>query len=63
MNTPKPVRCQACDEYIVFLTTSRGNKMPVDADSVEEGDEEFDASKHTSHFATCTQPEQFRRPR
>lgn len=63
MNTTRPVRCRECDEYIVFLPTSTGKTMPVDADSVNEGDEEFDPKRHTSHFATCSKPERFRRPR
>lgn len=59
----KPVRCRSCDQYIVFLSTSSGKSMPVDAESVSEGDEEFDPKVHTSHFATCDKPERFRKPR
>ena len=56
-------RCRSCNARIIFLTTSRGRKMPVEADSVEPDDEEFDAGRHESHFARCKAADQHRRPR
>ena len=57
----KLAKCRSCDEYIVFLKTKRGANMPVDADSVEEGDELFDHTRHVSHFSTCPDADKFRR--
>jgi hypothetical protein len=37
----------------VWLKTASGKNMPVDADTVDEGDTEFDHEKHVSHFSTC----------
>jgi hypothetical protein len=37
--------------------------MPVDADSVDPGDEEFDTTKHVSHFASCPNSDKHRRVR
>ena len=54
-------RCESCGEYIVFLKTESGASMPVDADSVTEGDEEFDPAVHVTHFSTCDNPDRFRR--
>lgn len=47
------VRCRSCNARIIFLTTASGKKMPVEADTVEADDEEFDADRHESHFAKC----------
>lgn len=57
-------KCRSCDEYIVWMKTEAGKNMPVDADSVDESDELlFDPDKHISHFATCPNENQHRRPR
>lgn len=56
-------RCRSCSARIIFLTTANGNKMPIDADSVEPDDEEFDHTKHESHFATCPNAGKHRRIR
>ena len=53
MSYTKVSKCRSCDENIVWLKTERGANMPVDADSVDEGDELFDYEKHVSHFSTC----------
>ena len=57
------VTCRSCGEYIVFLKTATGKSMPVDADSVDEGDDQFDHTKHVSHFATCPDAGKFRKSR
>jgi len=54
-------RCRACRARIIFLPTSTGKQMPVNADSVEPEDDEFDHAKHESHFATCKAADKFRR--
>lgn len=53
--------CRSCEADIVWLRTRAGKNMPVDADTVEPEDTEFDPEKHTSHFATCPQAGQHRR--
>lgn len=55
--------CRSCGASIVWLKTEAGKNMPVDADTVDEGDEEFDNDKHVSHFATCPNSDKHRRPR
>lgn len=42
--------CASCKRMIWFCRTKNGRLMPVDDDGV-------------SHFATCNDPERFRRPR
>lgn len=56
-------RCQApsCRAKIIFLDTADGKKMPVDADTVEPDDDEYDSERHESHFATCKDANAFRR--
>lgn len=54
-------RCRACRAKIIFLATSTGKSMPVDADTVEPDDQEFEAGRHESHFASCPGAQQFRR--
>lgn len=53
-------RCSSCRARIVFLLTDGGKKMPVDADTVDPEQEEFDPLKHTSHFVTCPNAAQHR---
>jgi len=55
------VRCSSCRARIIWLKTSKGKNMPVDADTVEPEDNEFDPSRHTSHFATCPNANQHRK--
>jgi hypothetical protein len=48
------VRCSSCRARIIWLKTAAGRNMPVDADTVEPGEEIFEPnSDHISHFATC----------
>jgi len=56
----------SCRAEIVWLRTASGGNMPVDAATITSDDTEqtlFDAARHTSHYATCTKPKQFRRSR
>jgi hypothetical protein len=55
--------CRSCGASIVWLKTTRGSLMPVDAGSVKAGDVEFDSKQHVSHFASCQQADQWRKPR
>jgi len=54
-------QCRTCKADIVWLKTEAGKNMPVDADTVDEGDTEFDDDKHVSHFATCKDADKHRR--
>jgi hypothetical protein len=56
-------RCRGCNARIIWFGTDDGKNMPVDADTVEAGDDELDLTRHVSHFATCKKAAQFRRPR
>lgn len=46
--------CRSCGESIIWCITAKGKKMPVD---VPEDD-----SPTTSHFATCRDADQWRKP-
>lgn len=56
-------RCKTCRARIVWLQTATGKNMPVDADTVEPHDEIFEYGRHVSHFTTCPQAKQHRKPR
>lgn len=57
------VRCRSCRAQIIWFKTGAGKNMPVDADTVAPEDDELDLTKHISHFATCPNADQHRRPR
>lgn len=60
----KTAECRSCQAEIVFLRTGQGKQIPVDAETVTEGDELFEPrSGHVSHFATCNDPDRFRKER
>ena len=59
MKTPT---CRSCGVEIVWLMTKNGRWMPVEPETVEEGDDEYDQTKHTSHFDTCPDSAAYRRP-
>ena len=51
--------CRSCGKPIVFLPT-KAKAMPVDAETVAEGDAQYDAKRHRSHFATCPAAAKYR---
>ena len=55
------VRCSSCRAKIIWLLTKNLKPMPVDADTVEPADSQFDRERHKSHFATCPNANQHRR--
>lgn len=57
------VRCSSCHAKIIWFKTEAGKNMPVDADTVEPEDDEYDPPRHISHFATCPNADQHRRSR
>lgn len=62
---PFTVRCRSCDAPIVWFKTKAGKVMPVDESSTYPTDREdqLDLTRHKSHFATCPNANQHRRPR
>lgn len=56
-------RCKSCRAKIIWLKTAAGKNMPVDSDTVSPEDEEYDSTRHESHFAKCPGANQHRRPR
>lgn len=53
--------CRACRSKIVWLKTTNDRSIPVEPQGVAPGTIFFDYHKHTSHFATCTRREVFKR--
>lgn len=56
-------QCRKCKALIVFLKTRANKLMPVDASTAIEGDVDYDAARHMSHFATCPFAKEFRKPK
>jgi hypothetical protein len=57
------VRCRSCRARIVWLDTNNNRRMPVDADTVDPEDTEYEQGKHVCHFTTCPQADEWRRRR
>ena len=61
------VGCETCGARIVMMRTVTGSRMPVNRDSLPEvfsRNVEYSAGAgHVSHFATCPQAAQHRRPK
>lgn len=55
--------CKSCGAEIVWLKTAIGKSMPVDVDTVTNGEKTFNHGKHVSHFATCPQANKHRKPK
>ena len=53
--------CRSCHTEIVWLRTSTGNLVPVNADTATEDDSLFDKTRHVAHFSTCPQSKQWSR--
>lgn len=62
---PFETTCRSCEKLIVWFTTPKGRKMPVDAETTKPTDaaHQLDLSRHKSHFATCPAANEHRRPR
>ena len=56
-------KCKSCKAPIIWLKTALNKAMPVDAGTVREGDTIFLKDVHTSHFATCPDAAEHRKPK
>lgn len=56
-------RGKDCGELLVWLTTRRGYRIPVKAESVADDDEIFDRERHSPHWITCPNAADFRKAR
>jgi hypothetical protein len=54
--------CKTCKKPIRFLKTEMGKLIPVDAETCDAADEYFDRERHRTHFQTCRQASEHRRP-
>lgn len=60
----RPAECRSCKATIYWITTVNDKKMPVDCEVVGGHEPTASASgSGVSHFATCTEADQHRRPR
>jgi|GEM_PF-1948272 hypothetical protein len=57
----KTSKCLACGKEIVFLDTHLRKKIPINAETVEEGDIKFNYKKHVAHFSDCPGADKFRK--
>lgn len=62
---PLEVPCRSCGLPVVWFRTSSGKRMPVDAKTTRPTDaaHQLDLKRHVSHFATCPQADNWRKPR
>lgn len=58
---PNDSNCRSCGRQVVWIKTATEKKMPIDAETWEPGDETFDRTRHTSHFASCPQAKAWRK--
>lgn len=54
-------RCRSCGVLIVFLQSSKGSSVPVNADTVRADQFSFTPPDHVTHFATCPDAAAWRR--
>lgn len=54
-------RGRDCGADIVWMQTSRGKNIPVNADNVREADELFIQQQHVAHWSTCPNADEFRK--
>jgi hypothetical protein len=55
-------KCKKCGKSIEFVLTSKGHRMPVNAETYTPGDTHYIPGVHISHFADCPDAEIFRKP-
>lgn len=70
-------RCRSCGADVIWATSTNGKAMPMDAQPDPKGtfvivvgkarkataeDDRLHRPRHTCHFATCEQADEWRRP-
>lgn len=45
--------CRNCGAAITWLKTKNGKNIPVNPETVADGDVTFDRQHHVTHFDTC----------
>ena len=62
MSPPKQSTCRSCGNQIIWYlkVPPHGKNIPVDADSVEAGDHEYDKDNHVVHFDTCKSDQRYK---
>jgi len=56
-------QCRKCGKNIIFLPTTKGKLAPVDAETVPITAEVFNPKAMLSHFASCPNADEFRKPK
>lgn len=74
----EPAKCRSCGAAIIWAETPAGKKMPMDAEPAVDGDWFFQGDKvfkhlkidetpapplHKSHFSSCQNAAQHRKPK
>jgi hypothetical protein len=58
---PQVAKCTACGREIIWLRTRAGKNMPVHAETVQAGDNEYTYGKHEPHWGACPKANEFRK--
>ena len=64
--TSKPpafVKCKKCGKTIRFFLTKNDKFIPINAETTAPEDTKYQQGVHITHFATCSDPANFRRPK
>lgn len=56
-------KCRSCGAPIIWFKTSAGKNIPVNAETVLDGDYTLELPRHVAHFATCPEAAKFRKKR
>jgi hypothetical protein len=60
MGVAKVETCRSCGAAVVWLLTTKGHWMIIDAATVSSADRVFDPPRHIAHWADCPQREHWR---
>ncbi len=56
-------KCRSCEAPVVWFKTDAGKNIPINAQTVLPEDTRLELPRHVSHFATCPDAGEFRKPR
>lgn len=62
---PLATHCRSCNALIVWFRTASGKRMPVDEATTlpTDAEHQLDLKRHKSHFASCPNANEHRKPR